>query len=208
MSDPERIQLRRTKGWRKPPGAVVVARPTKWGNPYPVAEHGRSEAVRLYREHLGQHPEIIAAARRELAGRDLACWCPIGQPCHADVLLDVASTGAFIERHGLVLWTREIGRHYPRDGSCEICGRSAAELAADAKALGYAPKAWLARLVFDHCHKHLIVRGLLCTACNTDMGAYDKSRYVRWGEERRPLMAAHARKCPGCTPSGETRSGN
>ena len=71
-------------------------------------------------------------------------------------------TSTFIERHGLVRWTREIGRHYPRDGSCEICGRSTAELAADAKALGYAPKVWLARLMFDHCHKHLFVRGLLC----------------------------------------------
>lgn len=29
--------------------------------------------------------------RRELAGRDLACWCPPGQPCHADVLLKVAN---------------------------------------------------------------------------------------------------------------------
>ena len=47
---------------------------------------------------------------------------------------DVA--GSFIERHGLVRWTREIGRHYPRDGSCEICGRTLAELAADAKGLG------------------------------------------------------------------------
>lgn len=31
---PKRIQLRRTKGWRKPEGAIVVARPSKWGNPF------------------------------------------------------------------------------------------------------------------------------------------------------------------------------
>jgi hypothetical protein len=37
---PRRIQLHRTKGWRKPPGAVIVARPTRRGNPYNVAEHG------------------------------------------------------------------------------------------------------------------------------------------------------------------------
>jgi hypothetical protein len=30
----QRIQLRRAKGWRKPAGAVVVSRPTKWGNPH------------------------------------------------------------------------------------------------------------------------------------------------------------------------------
>jgi Domain of unknown function (DUF4326) len=42
---PNRIQLSRRKGWRKPPGAVVVARPSRWGNPYRVADHGRAEAV-------------------------------------------------------------------------------------------------------------------------------------------------------------------
>jgi hypothetical protein len=93
--DPEtgpcRIRLRRTKGWRKPPGAVVVARPTKWGNPYPVAIHGRDEAVRLHREHLLADHDLAAAARAELAGRDLACWCPAGEPCHADALLAVAN---------------------------------------------------------------------------------------------------------------------
>ena len=45
---PHRIQLRRTKGWRKPPGAVVVPRPTRLGNPYSVAEHGQAGAVALY----------------------------------------------------------------------------------------------------------------------------------------------------------------
>lgn len=29
----------------------------------------------------------------ELAGRDLACWCPLDQPCHADVLLELAIGG-------------------------------------------------------------------------------------------------------------------
>lgn len=36
MSAPARIQLRRARGWRKPEGAVVVARPSKWGNPFPL----------------------------------------------------------------------------------------------------------------------------------------------------------------------------
>ena len=30
--------------------------------------------------------------RNELAGLDLACWCPLDQPCHADILLDIANT--------------------------------------------------------------------------------------------------------------------
>lgn len=32
-----------------------------------------------------------AQIRAELAGRDLACWCPLDQPCHADVLLEIAN---------------------------------------------------------------------------------------------------------------------
>jgi Domain of unknown function (DUF4326) len=91
---PRRIQLRRTPGWRKPPGAVVVARPTRWGNPYQVATHGREQALALFRRHLADHPELVAAARRELAGKDLACWCKPGEACHADIWLEVAnSTG-------------------------------------------------------------------------------------------------------------------
>lgn len=36
-------------------------------------------------------PEVI---RAELAGRDLACWCAPDQPCHADILLDLANRDA------------------------------------------------------------------------------------------------------------------
>ena len=28
-----------------------------------------------------------------LVGKDLACWCPLDQPCHADVLLEIANGG-------------------------------------------------------------------------------------------------------------------
>lgn len=35
---PERIQLQRTRGWRKPDGAVVVSRPSRWGNPFRVGD--------------------------------------------------------------------------------------------------------------------------------------------------------------------------
>ena len=114
---PERIQLRRTRGWRKPEGAIVVARPTKWGNPWRVgdavgvdldAERYRhvaatitpEVAVALYRSALIHVPNervivglwvTVDDAIRELAGHDLACWCPLGQPCHADVLLALAN---------------------------------------------------------------------------------------------------------------------
>jgi Domain of unknown function (DUF4326) len=146
---PERIQLSRAKGWRKPPGAVVVSRPSRWGNPfgyrkdtalcrYPAAlsdgdweyegrisadgmQHDyhhpdgritvchvrymtRAEIVECYRHLLLRDltpamrmtlggwrlPFTIEDVRRELAGRDLACWCPPG-PCHADVLLELSN---------------------------------------------------------------------------------------------------------------------
>lgn len=37
---PQRIQLRRTKGWRMPPNTVKVDRTTKWGNPWPADHEG------------------------------------------------------------------------------------------------------------------------------------------------------------------------
>ena len=89
---PVRVQRRRARGWRMPHGAVYVGRPGRWGNPFPVAEHGPAVAVELYRAWLLEHPDLLAAARAELAGRPLACWCSLGTPCHADVLLDLANT--------------------------------------------------------------------------------------------------------------------
>jgi hypothetical protein len=49
-----------------------------------------SHATNYYRDWLRAHPELVAQARRELAGRDLLCWCPVDFDCHADVLLAVA----------------------------------------------------------------------------------------------------------------------
>ena len=95
---PKRVQLSRRKGWRKPEAAVVVSRPSRWGNPYAIgADRSRAEAVGLYRRDLlsGDLAGVtVADVRRELAGRDLACWCPLSGPCHADVLLEVANDGA------------------------------------------------------------------------------------------------------------------
>jgi Domain of unknown function (DUF4326) len=97
---PARIQLRRTKGWRKPEGAVVVARPSKWGNPWPVDPAGgipdRAAAVARFRDFVtGDYDPAEYPSRNEiraeLAGRDLACWCPVGGPCHGDVLLEIAN---------------------------------------------------------------------------------------------------------------------
>lgn len=91
---PTRIQLRRTKGWRKPADALFVARPTRWGNPFRVGVHGsRAECVELYRAALetGELGFTSRDVQQALAGRDLACWCPTAEPCHADVLLEIAN---------------------------------------------------------------------------------------------------------------------
>lgn len=158
VESPKRIQLRRTKGWRKPEGAIVVARPSRWGNPFRLghpqlglvrygpeheARFGRAwdyegrisapdnrhdmwfsrddivethvrlataaEVVELYRLTItvptpgmrmaypsrGGHllPFDVDEIRAQLAGHDLACWCPLDQPCHADVLLELANRG-------------------------------------------------------------------------------------------------------------------
>lgn len=115
----ERIKLSRKKGWRMPENTVKVDRTSKWGNPYAIAggkrEHWRVEAGKLV---LGRFCNVAAAlecslnafstalrtqagcvevtvedVRRELAGKNLACWCKPGAPCHADVLLRVAAGG-------------------------------------------------------------------------------------------------------------------
>lgn len=114
-----RIQLRRTKGFRLrdiSPNAIVVARPSKWGNPFKIGQsvlveryypsftrmtvtaRDRREAAAWCSLILGRDwglPEgsflNIADVRAELRGHDLACWCPLDQPCHGDVLLQLAN---------------------------------------------------------------------------------------------------------------------
>lgn len=89
---PVRVQLSRRRGWRMPPNTVKVSRPTKWGNPWTYKD--RRLACAAYRAWIDTAPfgkRLAAEARRELAGKNLACWCPLDQPCHADVLLEVAN---------------------------------------------------------------------------------------------------------------------
>jgi len=108
---PDRIQLRRTKGWRLPGNAENVARPGPWGNPFVIGRDGtREECVALYAALLNgkvcetatapmaQQRKVqahVAAKLETLRGKDLACWCPHdGRPCHADVLLRLANKPA------------------------------------------------------------------------------------------------------------------
>lgn len=56
-----------------------------------VLTYARSLAVQAYCGYLQLYPEIGEAAKRELRGKDLMCWCAPGQPCHADVLLELVN---------------------------------------------------------------------------------------------------------------------
>lgn len=96
MNKPKRIQRKRTKGWRKPDGAVIVTAPTKWQNPHRPAVHtpaAHAEATRRYRDDLlaGRLPVTVEEVRRELHGKDLCCYCAPTLDCHADVLLEIAN---------------------------------------------------------------------------------------------------------------------
>jgi hypothetical protein len=106
QSAPKRIQRKRTKGWKMPEGAVYVGRPTKWGNPYAIGgvrivtggatKHmNRLDAVQSFGRWVNACNHLstidIPRIKAELSGKDLACWCPLDQPCHADVLLEIAN---------------------------------------------------------------------------------------------------------------------
>ena len=88
-----------------PPNTVSVCRPGKWGNPFKIGEtyaHGpmwlggtvtvedAAHAVRLYRRWIF-HQRRAENLVTELRGKNLACFCPLDQPCHADTLLEVAN---------------------------------------------------------------------------------------------------------------------
>ena len=118
MSGPKRIQMSRQKPWRaENPGAIRVDRFSPYGNPFrvvqkecenaiggtkcwavmrnyadythwPTKAQALAEAVDMFRTRF----DALDISVRSLAGRDLACWCPLDQPCHADVLLELANS--------------------------------------------------------------------------------------------------------------------
>ena len=111
MTTPQRIQRKRTKGWRMPPNTVYVGRPTKWGNPWSLYDEEiqdypfnsrRLIIVRYFADwlmarafvgavNLSERRARIVRDLHELRGKNLACWCPPDKPCHADVLLRLAN---------------------------------------------------------------------------------------------------------------------
>ena len=88
--------------------AVNVARPGPWGNPFVVGKHGtRADCVYLFKGMLAGFVWVSVdqetadaqiaylkhadASLEQLRGKNLACWCTIEGPCHADALLELAN---------------------------------------------------------------------------------------------------------------------
>jgi hypothetical protein len=124
VTAPIRLRLSRAKGYRLQAAslaanglpAVKVDRSTALGNPFVVGRDGTAaRCVDLYRLMLAgmyalacgpsidEQRRAVEAAKislEGLRGKNLACWCHLGKPCHAEVLLDLANprSGVYLPR--------------------------------------------------------------------------------------------------------------
>ena len=122
MSKSIRGQRKRTKGFKLPPNTVSVCRPGRFGNPFKPAEcraagyqgtdrEIKQRCVDAFRAWLcnpdgwlnwdGEEAEArkqaILHSLESLRGKNLACFCALNEPCHADVLLEMANIGGASE---------------------------------------------------------------------------------------------------------------
>lgn len=94
---PVRIQRSRQRKQVSPNGlpVVYVGRPSKWGNPYKLDEENGMDRGFAYDSFkylfIQDNPTFVEAVKIELKGKNLSCWCPIGEKCHADLLLELAN---------------------------------------------------------------------------------------------------------------------
>jgi len=97
---PQRVQLKRSAGWKMPANTLKVDRTTRWGNPFTIVECG-SAAIAVAQHGRWMRGEIAAPGgveppsndllRVALGGHNLACWCALNGPCHADLLITLAN---------------------------------------------------------------------------------------------------------------------
>jgi hypothetical protein len=68
---------------------VYIGRPSKWGNPFVIGEHGtREQVLQKYKDWIKEQPHLLNSLG-ELKGKRIACWCaPLA--CHGDVLAKMA----------------------------------------------------------------------------------------------------------------------
>lgn len=72
-----------------PEGVVYVGRPSMWGNPFDKGDPlTLPKYEQFVKDSLYLQPHFLNPPR----GKDLACWCPVSSPCHADVLLRLANS--------------------------------------------------------------------------------------------------------------------
>ena len=107
MTAPRRVRLSRARGWRMPENTVKVDRSTRWGNQIVVGSQrgigyrlwSAEDAVEAFRTEMEYQISDKASGEPRLdlsplRGKNLACWCKLDAPCHADVLLDLANRSA------------------------------------------------------------------------------------------------------------------
>jgi len=117
----KRVQRKRTKGYRMPENTKYVGRPTAWGNPFKLTPDGwimyysvnrkildpwiywsvtggfcLTDIVELYecwiKGEFKNYTDLPNTTDIEqLKGFDLACFCPLNSPCHADILIKLLS---------------------------------------------------------------------------------------------------------------------
>jgi hypothetical protein len=81
VPNPRRVQARHARNYR------LVARPTRWGSPFRIEEHGRERTLALYEVWLDEQLALDPSFLEPLRGYDLGCFCPPDEQCHADILL-------------------------------------------------------------------------------------------------------------------------
>jgi hypothetical protein len=63
-----------------------------FGNKFRIGPHGdRNQVLETYKLWLRTNPAMVTAAREELRGKVLGCWC-LPSACHASVLVEVADS--------------------------------------------------------------------------------------------------------------------
>lgn len=127
---PVRYQRKRHKGWRKKPNTVYIGRPSRWGNPFEVGKttvleggkhitpQDKEHCVMAFRWWVSRFtPEEREKFLAPLKGKNLMCWCREDEPCHGDVLLELANpeemplelTERILPRGEDIGWWRDIG---------------------------------------------------------------------------------------------------
>jgi hypothetical protein len=98
-STPQQIQRQRRKSCSLPVNAKSVTRAGKgarlpmgrWGNPFALKTFDRETVLWLFAIYASQRLAVEPDWLAQLRGKDLTCWCPPGQACHADILLRLAN---------------------------------------------------------------------------------------------------------------------